>query len=282
MARRRRGPRTRQARRQGGKSLAIALAVVTVALLAAVLLLARHGGAGPATGNTGLALIADGLSEDYPNTTLINELKHILEEAGFKVVVKEGRQVNLKLYEELTKYSIVILRVHGGIALEYTPQGVEYFGGIFTGLPWRNNYTRLGEERYVAKARPLLAPHKLYVAVLPRFFQEKLQGRFPNQSVMIVSACWATADPKTIAALFNHGLGMYIGWNHKVTVKHADQALYLLVKYALQELRSGKPWYQAWEDAVYKVNTRLGPDPQTHALLFYALRSHYTTSTQTK
>ncbi len=282
MARRRRSTRTRQARRRRSNALIIALVATAVVILAGALLLSHSSGAGSAAGSAKLALIADGLSEDYPNTTLINELKHMLEEAGFKVMVKEGKQVNLKLYEELTKYSIVILRVHGGIALEYTPQGVEYFGGIFTGLPWRDNYTRLGEERYVAKARPLLAPHKLYVAVLPRFFQEKLQGRFPNQSVMIVSACWATADPKTIAALFNHGLGMYIGWNHKVTVKHADQALYLLVKYALQELRSGKPWYKAWEDAVYKVNTRLGPDPQTHALLFYALRSHYTTTTQTK
>ncbi len=281
MARRRRRASKAERERQRGRLLAAVLAAAALAVLAAVLLLPRHSGAAPSTGNERLALIADGLSEDFPNATLINDLKHMLEEAGFKVVVKEGRQVNLKLYEELTKYSVVILRVHGGIALEYTPQGVEYFGGIFTGLPWRNNYTKLGEQRYVAKARPLLAPHKLYVAVLPRFFQEKLQGRFPNQSVMIVSACWATADPKTIAALFNHGLGMYIGWNHKVTVKHADQALYMLVKYALQELREGKPWYQAWEDAVYKVNTVLGPDPQTHALLFYALRSHYVSTNKT-
>jgi len=270
----RRAPRGKHGGRARNALVAASIAAVLV-IVAVILLQLRHGAASPAANGSKLALIADGLSEDYPNTTLINELKQMLEAAGFKVVVKEGRQVNLRLYEELTRYNVVILRVHGGIALEYTQQGIKYFGGIFTGVPWKDNYTKLGEERYVAKARPTLAPHKLYVAVLPRFFQEKLQGRFPNESVMIVSACWATADPKTIAALFNHGLGMYIGWNYKVTVRHADEALYLLVRQALKELKQGKPWYKAWEDAVYKVNTELGPDPQTHALLFYALRSHY-------
>ncbi len=220
-----------------------------------------------------LALIADGLSEDYPNQTLISDLKRLLEEAGYKVVVKEGRQVNLKLYEHLTRYNLVILRVHGGVAVEHTPYGNLYFGGIFTGVPWSNNYTKLGEERYVAKAKPLLAPHKLYVAVLPRFWEEKLQGRFPPGSVMIVSSCWATVDPKVIAALFDHGLGMYIGWNRKVTLKHADKALLMLVEDVVRK-------HMTWEQAVVDVNTRLGPDPKTKALLYYALRAHYVSSSR--
>ncbi|GEM_PF-6658957 len=255
-------------RKQGGRGGLTKLLLVPVIALAAAVVVAAFFLNGDATSRVKRALIADGLSEDYPNQTLIDALRTMLEKAGYRVDVAEGRQVNLELYEHLTDYDVIILRVHGGMAVEHTASGNVYLGGIFTGVPWSDNYTQLGIERYVAKARPILAPDKLYVAVLPRFWEEKLQGTFPNGSVMVVSSCWATADPKVIAALFDHGLSMYIGWNHKVTLHHADTALYELVKAALLE-------HMGWEQAVVYVNRKLGPDPQTGAELYYALRSHY-------
>jgi len=267
LARRSRG---RGARRRGGRGSRYPLLLLGVVLAAAaVIAIAYTARSGPGQeAASKRALIADGLAEDYPNETLIKQLRVLLEKAGYSVDVATGREVNLRLYERLTQYDVVILRVHGGMAVEHTARGEVYLGGIFTGVPWSDNYTKLGVERYVAKARPILAPDKLYVAVLPRFWQEKLQGSFPNGSVMVVSSCWATADPKVIAALFDHGLSMYIGWNHKVTLRHADRALLELVKAVTEKGMN-------WEQAVVYVNRELGPDPQTGAELYYALRSHY-------
>jgi len=259
--------RSKPGRQRRRHTLVAALAALALALAAAALY-ATQGRSPGSHGCTNCALIADGLSEDYPNPALIKELRALLEKAGYHVYVAEGRQVNLELYQHLTRYKLVILRVHGGVAVEHTNRGNTYLGGIFTGVPWSNNYTKLGIERYVAKARPILAPHRLYVAVLPRFWLEKLQGRFPPGSVMIVSSCWATADPKVIEALFLHNLSMYIGWNHKVTLQHADRALLELVKAVTEK-------HMNWEQAVYYVNQHLGPDPKTGAQLYYALRKHY-------
>jgi len=63
------------------------------------------------------ALVADSLSIDFPNLELDNYIVDVLKKAGYEVDFFYGSEVDLKLYSELTNYSLVILRAHGGKAV---------------------------------------------------------------------------------------------------------------------------------------------------------------------
>jgi len=61
------------------------------------------------------AAIIDGLSEDFPNPKLINDMKHLLEKAGYRVTIFNGSDVSVEFFRKLLTmgYSLIIMRVHG-------------------------------------------------------------------------------------------------------------------------------------------------------------------------
>ena len=199
------------------------------------------------------ALIADGLSSDFPNPNLIEELKQILKKAGYEVDVAVGEDVNLTLFSHLTKYSIIIMRVHGGIGKIETPLYQKKFNAIFTGVLWNEEYEGLLEEGLVARGHPFYI-NKTYVAVKREFFRKRLEGRFPQGSVMIVAGCYSLYTDDIAKTLLGKGLEIFIGWKGTVSPHHMDEVLISLVRKALIE---GKDWV----DAVKGVNEEIGPDP---------------------
>jgi len=212
------------------------------------------------------ALIADGLYEDYPNMSLIEELKNILKAHGYSVSTVLGRNVTLDVFRNLTSYNIVILRLHGGASEVPTVIGKNVtFIGLFTGVPWDPiKYSDLKRRLLVTKGRPFLNPNKLYVAALPRFFLEEVEGRFPTYSIVIAASCYSLRTVDIAYAMFQKGLMYYIGWGAPVTVEHMDKSLELLLKLVFEEGLT-------WVEAVEKVNQILGPDPTTSARIHIAI-----------
>ncbi len=197
------------------------------------------------------ALIADGLYDLFPNKTLINYLRSELVSSGCDVTVYLGSNVTMKVFKELTRYDIIVLRLHGGYGYEHG----SLVTGLFTGVRWSYRYYPLAKEGYVAKGVPFYARERAYVALLPKFFREKLVGRFPKDSVLIAFGCFTAMNKRLVDAFLDHGLHCYIGWNGTVTINYLDKVLPTLIS-KITELKDPMK-------AVNYVNKYLGPDPQT-------------------
>ena len=247
------------------------LVVVAVAVSAALILAATylHQGAAPPSEVGSLttptsavvrrALIADALHDMFPNNTLLHLLTTTLSRAGYVVDVRLGSSVTPDLFRNLTRYSLVILRLHGGYGVRRSGERV---GGLFTGVVWSYRFYRLALEGYVAKGVPFYAQERAYVALLPKFLRERVRGSFPPNSTVVAFGCYTALDPKVAEALFSHGLRYYIGWRGRVSVEHMDRVLSLLVEL----LAAGTDPAEAVEE----VNKVFGPDPLTgEALVLY-------------
>ncbi|MET1102370.1 MAG: hypothetical protein ABWW69_07860 [Pyrodictiaceae archaeon] len=250
MAHKRRRLRQTTRRTRTRRTLALVAAVAALATAAIILILHPWS---PAASQP-RALIADSLSEDYPNQALINRIARILEEAGYKVDIYVNESVDLDLYARLTNYNLIILRVHGGKAVYRGPDGkLHKINGLFTGLPWRQEYMELKREWLATRAYPYNM-NKTYLAVLPRFFQQKLHGTFKPGTVMIVASCYSLYTTQIADVLAEKGLSAFIGWRGPVTLQHMDEALEKLVEKAIGD-------HEPWPQAVAEVNRELGPDP---------------------
>jgi len=201
------------------------------------------------------ALIADALNEDYPNRTLIKSLAAILEKAGYSVTIVEGKKVDLSLYASLNRYSLIILRTHGGINTVHHYGSTSKANALFTGVPWNPEFETLELMGLIAKARPY-ASDKEYVAVRGRFFLMKMHKRFSPGTIMIVASCYSLYSEEIVNALFSKGLDIFIGWKGGVSPDYMDKVIEKLVRIKIEENIS-------WYEAVSIVNEELGPDPYT-------------------
>lgn len=196
-------------------------------------------------------LIADGLYDLFPNRTLINYLRSILVNKGCEVTIYLGSNVTIDVFKRLTNYNVIILRLHGGYGYEHG----SVVTGLFTGVKWTYRYYPLAKEGYVAKGVPFYARERAYVALLPKFFEEKLVGRFSSDSILIAFGCFTAMNKKLIGAFLDHGLHCYIGWNGTVTIDYLDRVLPTLINKII-ELKDPMK-------AVSYINKHLGPDPKT-------------------
>ncbi len=202
------------------------------------------------------ALIADGLYDLFPNDELIKKLSSTLKSQGYDVTVVLNGDVNLNLFLNLTSYDLIILRLHGG----YGYLGGKEVSGLFTGVKWTYKYFSLAKKGYVAKGVPFYARERAYVALLPKFFRELLEGKFRVNATVIAAGCYTASSDELIEALFNHNLKYYVGWKGAVTVDHLDRVLYVLIGLISEGY--------SLEEAVKMVNKILGPDPKTGELLY--------------
>ncbi len=196
-------------------------------------------------------LIADGLYDLFPNKTLVNYIKDLLVHRGCEVTMYLDDNVTMNVFKELTNYDIIVLRLHGGYGFEHG----SLVTGLFTGVRWTYKYFPLAKEGYVAKGVPFYAKERAYVALLPKFFEEKLMGRFPKDSILIAFGCFTAMNKKLIDAFLDHGLHCYIGWNGTVTINYLDKVLPILINKIIELKNPVK--------AVNYINKHLGPDPET-------------------
>ena len=118
---------------------------------------------------------------------------------------------------------------------------------------WSDKYYELKKEWIATRAFPYNST-KAYLAVLPRFFDARLKGRFKPNSVVIIASCYSLFTRDIADALGRRGLSIFIGWEGPVTLEHMDEALKLLI----DKVFRGK---LTWVEAVREVNEELGPDP---------------------
>ncbi|MEM4970302.1 MAG: hypothetical protein QXE01_03515 [Sulfolobales archaeon] len=199
------------------------------------------------------ALIADSLSIDYPNEVLINRISELLRRAGYSVDIKRGADVTPELYSRLNQYSIVVLRIHGGKADVIVDGRDIKINGLFTGLEWRDEYMGFKLNGTGTRAYPYNST-KAYLAVLPKFFYEELEGLFCRGSVVIVASCYSLYTRDIADTLGSKGLSYYIGFEGLVSVNYIDNALERLLDLVFTKNLT-------WVEAVEEVLRELGPDP---------------------
>jgi hypothetical protein len=210
------------------RGLRILLLTTVLALVGSALALTLLYVAWPSTIESGYAVlraaIIDGLYEAYPNTTLIEVLEKLLEDYGYVVEVYLGRNATLEVFRKITSFSIVVMRVHGG----YMETAEGYVVGLYTGSPWSTRYVGLAAKGYVAEGVPFVPPPrgpKVFVAVLPKFFRELVDGGFREGSILIAAGCYTGLDPNLVSALCSKGLAVYIGFRDNVDLYVIDALL---------------------------------------------------------
>lgn len=212
------------------------------------------------------ALIVDSLSLDFPNKSLIERIRGVLEQAGYVVDVKIGSEVTPDLYARLNEYSVAILRIHGGKAETRIGNEIIKINGLFTGLEWRDDYQGFKQNGTGTRAYPYNST-KAYLAVLPEFFDKRLQGLFCRGSIVIAAGCFSLYTRDIADALAAKGLSYYLGFEGAVTVGYIDRVLEVLTTLVFKNNVS-------LEDAVKSIVEDLGPDPFTNG---YMELIHYTT-----
>ena len=178
-------------------------------------------------------MIVDGLYEAYPNDILIHGLVELLESHGLSVDVVKGRDAGPDVFASLTRYPLVVLRVHGG----YMAGEEGVVGGLFTGVPWGTRFLDMAREGLAAEGVPVYPPPRgprVFLALLPRFFEERLVGHFVEGSVVVAGGCYTALDPGLVEALCRRGLGAYIGFEGEVRLDVLDTLLPLIVERVLE------------------------------------------------
>jgi len=255
--------------------LVITVAALIVAAALGVAVLSSHHAPHRNLEGVKRALIYDSLYREYPNNRLIENLTSTLRMHGYQVDIYLGRNATLSPLENITHYSLVIIRAHG--AFNNNPNiGYPIGTYIYTGLHvdealkiYGSDAKKLADRGYLAEGvipppgMPLtkenLAKLPKYVTVSPRFFRDFSRGEFPKGAIVIYFGCYGLDDDTLGNVFLDKGASAYIAWRGNVTWSHMDRALQVLVA----KLLSGKDARQA----VAQTNAIVGPDPSSKARL---------------
>ncbi len=221
------------------------------------------------------ALIYDPLYREYPNDTLVETLRGMLESHGYQVDVYLGRNATLEVFLEMGFYDIVIIRAHGGYANRsvgpYPPGGY-----IYTGLHVNEAVELYGPSIYYWIRRGVLAEGVIpppgattedipklprYVVVSPKFLEEKLTVR-PG-SIFLFFGCYGMSTEELPDIVLSKGASAFIAWNGGVSVNYMDKVLPQIIESYLEGGLSA---------LLDRVN-QTPPDPLTGAKLEVTLRS---------
>ncbi|MHC1627874.1 MAG: hypothetical protein ACXQTI_03475 [Candidatus Nezhaarchaeales archaeon] len=209
------------------------------------------------------AAIIDGLSEDVPNPSLINEMSNLLKSSGYEVTVFNGSEVNVELFKNLPNmgFTLIIMRLHGGRIRQ--PIGLFIGSGIFAEPFSEGKYEYEYYSGYFLKGVAYIGG-KEYFVITPAYVSEKFEGRFPGSTIIILS-CYSMWDQVLASSLIEKGASIVVGIDHKVDVQYLDKVGLELVK----QISQGA----SIEEAVSKTMEKIGPDPSTGARLLYVKRS---------
>ncbi len=209
------------------------------------------------------AAIIDGLSEDIPNPSLINEVSNLLKSSGYEVTIFNGSKVNVELFKNLPEmgFTLIIMRLHGGRILQ--PIGLFIGSGIFAEPFSEGKYEYEYYSGYFLKGLAYVGG-KEYFVITPAYVSDKFQGRFPG-SVIIILSCYSMWDQVLASSFIEKGASVVVGIDHKVDVQYLDRVGLELVK----QISQGA----SIEEAVSKTMEIIGPDPTTGAKLLYIKHS---------
>ena len=208
------------------------------------------------------AAIIDGLSEDLPNPSLINEMSNLLESSGYEVTVFNGSKVNVELFRNLPEmgFTLIIMRLHGGRIQQ--PIGLFIGSGLFAEPFSEGKYEYEYYSGYFLKGVAYVGG-KEYFVITPAYVSEKFKGRFPDSTIIILS-CYSMWDQVLASSFIERGAAVVVGIDHKVDAQYLDRVGLELVRQISQGV--------SIEEAVSKTMEMVGPDPTTGAKLLYVKR----------
>ena len=248
-------PRRKEAKR-GRKSLAAALslAIGLIVLLIGLYQMGYIGGepelsvtrTPPIVARVPKALIYDPLYREYPNDTLVEALRGMLESHGYQVDVYLGRNATLDVFLEMGFYDIVIIRAHGGYANRsvgpYPPGGY-----IYTGLHVDEAVKLYGPSIYSWIRKGILAEGVIpppgatmedisklprYVVVSPKFLESKLTVR-PG-SIFLFFGCYGMNTERLADIILSKGARAFVAWDGGVSVNYMDRVLPQVIRSYLE------------------------------------------------
>jgi len=208
------------------------------------------------------AAIIDGLSEDVPNPSLINDMSNLLKSSGYEVTVFNGSEVNIELFRKLPEmgFTLIIMRLHGGRIQQ--PIGLFIGSGIFAEPFNEGKYEYEYYSGYFLRGVAYIGG-KEYFVITPAYVSEKFQGRFPGSAIIILS-CYSMWDQVLASSFIEKGASIVVGIDHKTDIRYIDRVGLELVK----QISQGA----SIEEAVSKTMEIVGPDPTTGAKLLYVKR----------
>jgi hypothetical protein len=193
------------------------------------------------------AAILDGLYEEEPNATLIEDMTNCISSAGYHVDVFRGKNVTIDLLRNVGGYKILILRLHSAMHTD----GFLY---LFSGEKYtESKYVNERLTGAVRKAYTFNDTETPYFALNAVFLSNNIADGLRGTTI-ILTGCNGTATPYVVQRIFERGVKAYISWNGYVDLSHSDEATLRLVK-ALYSERLGL------KEAVSEVMNEVGPDP---------------------
>lgn len=200
------------------------------------------------------AALVDSLYVSYPNNRFTSNLTAILNEAGFKVDVYQGREVTVDFLKTLPDdYNLLVLRMHS--AVHSKSLGLY----LFTAEPYvEENHVPEQYFHLVKKAYAFNESQPVF-AVNWMFIKRCMTGKF-NNTLVITMGCDGMLDPLMTNEFFNQGATAYIGWNGPVLPSHSNKATIQLI----QNLYVRNLTLQ---QAVEETNQQIDPDPSSNSIL---------------
>ena len=183
----------------------------------------------PVTAVSDVAII-DGLSQDYPNSTLIETLVGLFESKGYTVTVYNSSSLTVDLLGKIlcSNYSIVIMRIHGGRVFDERGKDTGLVA-LFTSEPYNETgYRNLQARGLVGRGRPALNPENEVFVVTPLYIKSLECSATPK--IVIVASCYSMNGTSMAGALVSKGVKVYIGWDGLVQADVNDYALERVVR----------------------------------------------------
>jgi len=210
------------------------------------------------------AAIVDHLSHpDWgtANQTFVNASTMMLEKVGFRVDYYDWEKVTVDFYRNLPRlgYGLIVLRVHSAAGL---------IGGtpslaLFTSENYSSKYWPEQVADRVVKVSFIKDVSPYYFGIAPAFVRYSMNGRFVNTTIIMMGCDGLNTNTTEMAKAFvEKGAKVYIGWDHRVTVHHTDQATTRLLYHLVVENQTVQ---KAWEETMNEV----GPDPASNSRLDY-------------
>jgi len=189
-------------------------------------------------------------------------MSNLLKKAGYEVTIYNGSDVNVELFKKLPSmgYTLIIMRLHGGRIQQ--PIGLFIGSGIFAEPFSEGKYQYEYSSGYFLRGASYVGGKEFFV-ITPAYISEKLEGRFQDTSIIILS-CYSMWDHALASAFLGRGASVFVGIDQKVEVQYIDNAGLELVKNIAEGINI--------EEAVTKTMDKIGPDPSTGAKLLYLKR----------
>jgi hypothetical protein len=192
------------------------------------------------------AAIVDGLSERAPNPTLIQNAIDCLTDAGYTVDVYSGKNVTIRLLQDIGGYRILLLRLHS----------VAWCGSLYLFSTETYTSTDYALEQMAGEVTQAATYdlNEIHYFALNSAFLGKDKPKGMNGTTILLMGCDGMTSQTALQAFSRRGVQTYISWNGFVDLSHSDKASLRLIKAIFIECLSPKA-------SVEEVNRQVGPDP---------------------